>query len=744
MSPPATRRDVLRRQRRLEELAAALAWAWFARAFLRPGRYVTGFDTVSYTGPNLRFSYSELMHGRLPLWNDTIFGGTPHMGNIQTAVLYLPKLLFAGMNLNRAMSLIVASHTALLAVGLIVLVRRLGVRPPGGFVVVLVGLGSGAMLTRTTQFEQILVLAWAPWVLVAIHTVLTSSRPWRAVAGTSLVVAGMVLAGHPQMTYLVGLVAVVWTIGVVISARAWRRIGPLAVAGLAAGCLASLQLLATRAATKGSAITGGRGLDSLRLPDRSIDPRLYLRVLLGTVRNVDPGANAGAFETIGYVGVAAIVLAVVGAVCGVRSVRRRGPVVALAVITVVSVVLAAGSRDGLFRLLYDHLPGFDLMRVSGRWMTIADLAVAVLAAIGIDELIRGEDRLAGRTALAALAVGAVLIGVLGFGDLAVINRDALVGWIGAAVLVGVGAGLGSGISIRGRRVGGGAAVLVLPLAALGFELGLASRHEISLRIAAGASFTNYTSTPTEWLKGQAGWELALTGDRIGDNEYLIPGLRPNANTFFGIRSIDGYDGGVQVSKRWLGVVSRLTGSDNFELTLRSQAPTVIDPALAARFGVRWVLSDIGQASARLPGWRGPVVGDDRFEVYENPLWVGDAVIRRSGQPDTTATLSRLAPRRMTATASLTTPARLVVSSQWDEGWKIRVDGRAAHSIVADDYLLAVDLPAGEHRVTFSYDPDWVTPGVLATLVGLGIVVGTLAIDRRRHRPTPASTGLPTG
>ena len=97
MNIAPTWRDTGWRAKRAEELAVVAMTAWFARVFIDPRRYVTGFDTVAYSAPNLRFTLTELTSGRIPLWNDTIFGGAPHLGNTQTGSLYLPKLLVVGL-----------------------------------------------------------------------------------------------------------------------------------------------------------------------------------------------------------------------------------------------------------------------------------------------------------------------------------------------------------------------------------------------------------------------------------------------------------------------------------------------------------------------------------------------------------------------------------------------------------------------------------------------------------------------
>ena len=766
MSVAPTWRDTGWRAKRVEELAVVAMTAWFARVFIDPRRYVTGFDTVAYSAPNLRFTLTELTSGRIPLWNDTIFGGAPHLGNTQTGSLYLPKLLVVGMNLNRAMSLLVAGHLLLLGVGLLALMRRLGCRPPAGFTAALAGVGCGAVLTRSVQFEQILVIAWAPAVLVGIHAVVTSPRVWRATAGTALVMTGMVLAGHPQMTYLVGTMAGVWTISVVVSTRAWSRLRHLTTAAVAAGCLCGLQLLATRAATQSSAIGGGRSFETLRLPDRSIQPGLMARVLLGTVRDIDPGFNAGAFETVGYVGAAVGALAIVGVAAHLRSGPRRPLVVGLAVMAIVSATLATGARTALFELAFNHLPGFDLMRVSARWITVTDLALAVLAGLGIDALMRtarsraptratvdaAVDAAGGAavgvgtavgaavgavgvgTAVGAVGVGTAIVAALAVAGRVEIDATAATGWLVGLALVLVSMVIArrpARHEDRPQRPWIGMIVAAMAIAGVAFELGAASRHAVSLQVASRASFTNYTSDATEWLKGQSGWSIALTGDRLSEPPYLVPALRPNTNTLFGIRSLDGYDGGVQVSKRWMSMLGTFTAHPNFELTMRAQLPERLDPAAFAGFGVRWVLTDVGTAGDRLVGWRGPVIADSAFEVYENPEWIAETVFRRAGQTDIPVASVRLSPTVIESHVAQDAAGDVVASAQWDAGWRASIDGRPAATKAIDHFMLGVEVPAGTHDVRFDYRPGWLVPGLLVMLLGVLLVMAMLVADDRR-------------
>ena len=52
-----------------------------------------GGDLVSFLFPTYRFAASSLHSGHWPLWNPYLYGGAPHVGDIQAGFLYPPNLL---------------------------------------------------------------------------------------------------------------------------------------------------------------------------------------------------------------------------------------------------------------------------------------------------------------------------------------------------------------------------------------------------------------------------------------------------------------------------------------------------------------------------------------------------------------------------------------------------------------------------------------------------------------------------
>lgn len=745
-------------------LAAAL---WLAWPYWRPDRYVAGFDTAAYSGPNLRVTLDAWGAGRIPWWNDRIFGGVAHLGNTQTGALYPLRVLAAPFSVNRGLNLLIAVHLVLFVTGMWWLARRLALRPPAGFVAAFVAGAGGAAMVKTIQFEQYLVLAWVPVVLVAVHAVVTGGRPWRAAAGLAACGSAALLAGHPQITYLAGCLAVVWGGGLLVASRAWRRALPLAVAGALMVLTCALQLLATVAAARASAVSGSRVLRDLALPERAVSPNLLVHVLLGTVRDIAPDAFAGSFESIGHVGVAAVLLAAIGLTAAFADPLRRAVAVTLFLGAFGATVLALGSRTVFYRGAYRLVPGFDLARVPARWLGVTAICLALLAGFGVDALVR---RAAGRRELAAagaVAAGIVLVLVLGLADVNFGRRTAaawvLVGALAAAAI----AATRWGVPRLPARAGG-----LLVAAVVALELGTGWLRGAAIRPGYDEPFDAATTPTSTFLAGETGWAVAFTDDGFEDAAQLVTGLRPNGNVLVDVPSLDGYDGGVQVTTRWLTLVERDHDAPNFELPLRNQLALPLDTEELARMYVRWVLIDnTRDAGGHVPGFLGPVLTDDRASVYENPAWRSEATqwFAAVAEPSPTAAarllrddlsafrdtavtgeelalpacatdcspvpleLDRLSPSHVRVTTGAAAASFVSVAGQYDEGWSVTIDGEPGTTTSLDGVFLGAAVPAGAHVVDFRYEPGWALPGLLLSGLGVLATAGLALGEARYHR-----------
>jgi hypothetical protein len=756
-------------------LIVAVVASWATRAFWWPGRYVVTFDGYTYSGPNLELTAAGARRWTLALWNDSIFGGVSHLGNPQAGTLYPPRLLTLLFETNRAMGVLVALHVIVLGLGFVALARNLGccarAATVGGAALVL----SGMTLTKTTQFEQILVIAWMPWLLVAIRRVLRDDRPWRNAGWLAIVTAAVLTAGHPQMVFEAVVLAAAAVIGFVDRAHI-RRLGQLA-GGVALGAvIAAPQLIAAALATRDSAITAGRNPAQLLDPAYSTLPSAGVRALLGSVTVRDPVAFVGGFEAISFVGVALVSLAAIGFVDALGRRDRRQWVIAFTSAAVVSGIWAGGPRTLVFRAARRIVPGFDLARVSSRWLIVVVIVVVLLATSGIDAVLRGEiSRRTIATASGALGIGALVVVLVHVGD-----RTTTIQWLTIAAL-SVGGCL---LATAGRPGARGAAAAAVALLVV-MELGLMSLHSLPQLETVDRPFTSdsYRTATTNWLRGRPGYTISFTDD-LRPPDYAVPGLRPNANVLADVRSIDGYDGGVWITKRWAAALRRLNPTPDVELPLRNAALLPLDTDALGRLGVHYVLIDRSRpVEAMVPGWIGPTVSDDRFVVYENPAWRGEAVAwpsvdaapsdqvpdllrtRSSELRDTLLvaspadalacrsacqpvglTMTRSSPEHASTVVDLTQPSVVTFDQQFDAGWTVTVDGRPADPIEADALVVGVGVGAGRHTIDFRYRPRWLTPAlILAGLgalaaVGLAAGAGDVTWWSRGRRRTP--TGDP--
>ncbi|MEL7207464.1 MAG: hypothetical protein AAGK32_04395, partial [Actinomycetota bacterium] len=690
---------------RLEVIGAVLVTLVVSRNLWLPGRYLSGFDTVAYSGPNLEVTMDAWRSGRLALWNDSIFGGVVHLANPQAGVLYPPKMLALVFDTNQAMGLIVLAHLLLLSLGMLFLVRRLGCRPPAGFVAATVVVANGVVLTRSIQFEQIIVLSWVPLLLLGITAVLSTEgdrRPWAAMAGTAFVTAMALTAGHPQITYHVVFLAGLWTVAMVVRHRWGPRVFDLAAAIGVGVLMAAPHLVAALAGTSDSSLDLGREPEQLLVEGKSVQYTTLLHTLWGTVRDTNEALFVGSFETIGHVGVAVTILALAG--IGVLWRRDERAIAAvLVVLAGLGIVWALGPRTFVFDAAYEIVPGFDAARVAARWMNLLAIAAAIAVAFGIDGL------------RSTTARPSVVLPVVGLGGVALLVAATSLGlpdgatvaaWVVVAVLL-------IGLLAAAARWPHATIVTTAVVVVVVAELAGLSRSSSIDAASSRVSFDELSAAPGDALADRDGLSIAFTDDLLGDTAYLVPGFRPNTNTLADVRSIDGYDGGVQITERWVALIEDLAANPAPDLPIRNNVPLPFTPEVGADLFVRWIVFDDDRSATDvIPGWTETDLEAGEFTVYENPEWVGPAQ-GRSDDGVRALPTDRPDPETVTVEAGGAGDAeRIVVDQQFAPGWTAEADGNDVDVVAADDFFLAADVPAGTQSVTFRYRPAWLLPSLV--------------------------------
>jgi hypothetical protein len=96
------------------------------------------------------------------------------------------------------------------------------------------------------------------------------------------------------------------------------------------------------------------------------------------------------------------------------------------------------------------------------------------------------------------------------------------------------------------------------------------------------------------------------------------------------------------------------------------------------------------------------------------------------------------PGTVTLRASLRQGGLVVLNERWHPGWQARVDGRAHHVHRVNYVLQGVNLPAGNHTITWSYRAPGLRAGLVITALAVltataGIATPLVARRRRRTR-----------
>ncbi len=168
--------------------------------------------------------------------------------------------------------------------------------------------------------------------------------------------------------------------------------------------LGAAQLLPGLAATGEAVRSGGVAYEFSAM--FSVPPENFLTLfapwVMGDMTSVPYWGRCYLWEMCFFVGTGGLLLASFG--LAKRSEKHDS--LRLAVVLVVSGLLALGAHTPIHHLLYDVLPGFSSFRGSSKFLFFAGLLLALFAGMGLDRLLRGE-----RFPL-ALGIGGAVLGLI--------------------------------------------------------------------------------------------------------------------------------------------------------------------------------------------------------------------------------------------------------------------------------------------------------------------------------------------
>jgi hypothetical protein len=801
-----------------ESLLAAALFALFVLAYLWPAllggemlsplsslyggtpwRGLQPADLSNYLNPLLadvptadypwRFLARELIReGTFPAWNPYVFAGIPFFANPQTMILSPFSVPLWVLPLHYAVGLAAALVLWTAAFGTYLLVRELGLRFLPGLLAGVAYALCSFHVVWLTHGSLPAVSAVLPWMLWLIERLVRRGAP-AAALGLALATAVAVAGGHPgtQVHALgaAGLYAVLRVVfaGDLAGSVRLRRLALAAGALFLGVALVAVmfvpELLASRGTLGTQARAGGGELPGTHMPLgallSTVFPDWWGRPSALAVEGPRFHAQAGLDvevtfnERTFFAGVVALLLAAVALLAPGRRPAQL-PFVVLGVLALAVPLHAPG-----IYWLVEHLPGFALVQ-NQRMHFVFELAVAVLAAFGLDALLDG--RAGRRVQLAPL--GALLVAAVAVAVLRPDGED--VRQVAEHFLTGADVAARAALSLTSigwfLLLACGVGAVLLAMRRWSARLGLLAALLVVLAAFDMLRFADGYQPMGDSAKVIPPKTPAIRFLERHADEGRVVGLRfafPNDWTLvYGLRDVRGYDPpypSLRLYRLWLLANPGQGDWEGFRIgAIQGPAHQVMNV-----LGARWVVGDPETRIDPLasPGVRTAYRGRDAI-VFENTraaprafvpqtvtLAEGEeaadatlaedgfdlrqaAVVER-GQPSA-AELATAAPVHGTAAVTAETNARVELRATLDrrglvvlddalfEGWRVEVDGRPAPVVRVDSVLRGVVVPAGTHRVVWSYTVPGIRLGAAVSLLALlALVAGAVSLRLRARR-----------
>lgn len=784
------------RRRRLREdlgavallLLAALGFFWRVLLTSDAWKPAGGGDLVSFLFPTYRFAAARLWAGDLPLWNPHLYGGAPFLADMQSGLFYPPNLLLfllaPGFGYG-VMQWLAAGHVFLAGVTMYLCLRYLapgrGLRVPAALVGALAYMFSGMFVVHFGNLNLIAVAAWLPLVFLLFwRAVLARSLGLAAGAGVALGLSTLV--GHLQVTLMAGLalglaaaVAVVqelarrgrlsgreapaagrardlpWWAG-----RRWQPAWPLLALAVTAAVALGLAALVLLPALEYARLSPRAALPYREAARYSLVPALLGQLLVPALfSSREPALYWGVWDRVaaGYVGLLPLILA------GLALLLRRGRRIALlAVLGAAAFLLALGSESVFHGWAYRLLPGFGQIRAPARFVLLVDFALAGLAALGLDQLLRPLDRRARRTLDAAwrflLYLGGAAAVVGGAWAYLVVyqaqDRDPTLFWRVSAATNGVILALvllGAGLAWLGARRTGRLRRRTLSWLAVGL---------VFFDLASLGAYVDLGFEPPTAGYDHPGVVQFLRQDpdffRIDSRTDVADEWQPDLALMGGLYDVGGVDNPLvvaDVARYWEGLGGRSTALYDFwgVKYVIARKDTVLD-------WDKFSLAYEGDPGVNV--YRNEMVLPRALVVYQ--AWAAadqetawDLIHRPDFDPASAVVLEGIAAAqggvppaggsarvvdygtdRLEIEVDSPEVGYLVLSEPYYPGWQAEVDGEPTEILRANYAFRAVPVPAGVHRVTMAFRPaTW--RGGLAITLGMMVLLGVWAVVAWRRR-----------
>jgi hypothetical protein len=720
-------------------------------------------DLIREMIPWTNLAWTQVHHGILPLWNPYSALGAPLAFNWQSATFSLPALLGYLVPVRYDFTVQVLFTLVVAGSGAYVLgrVMQLGV----------LGAAMGATVFELGgAFSAVLgwpiasVMSWCGWLFALGVLIVRGRHRRRDTILFAVVLALSIYSGEPDTLAVVLLsLAVFLAVLLVIRARRHtskaigRPVLDLAVGSVAGLGLAAPLLLPTAQLTINSVRGEGRHpgfplYETLHLVFQTFNGLALAGS--GFVAGVASGnrfdaKGLGYVPTADYIGVIAVVLAVIAAVM-----RRRQP--AVMALTVVAIMCGCLVYVTPLVSFLNRLPGLGEIRWV-REIQVLAFASAILSGVGVDIVARSKNSLAVRRGLGVgfgvATAGLLAVWLFGRGHLpsveATIRAKSFI-WPAAEVAVGLAVFGLLVIMSRRQTVSAPSSHRRLHdpgwIAAVIF-LFSSTAFLVDLGAPWWSSSSSYLATTSAVTTLQRAVGTSIVG--FGNQSCLYRptmGIQPDVNVAYGVHELDSYD---PLTPEALFTAWKATSGHSpmppgptTVVPVSLFCPAIKTTAEARLFGVGFVL-EIGKK----PGPPGSVfvtkLGNEKlYRIPGASVATLTSLPADGSMPPVTAVGKPVAvsypnPTSWKLVTHATSPQVLRLRLTDVPGWHASIDGKPLKLQQFNQAMLEATIPAGTHTIELNYWPDAFSVGIAFAAITVVVLILAVVFARRRERRNTA-------
>ena len=714
----------------------------------------------------VRVGELSLKAGVYPLWNPYVFAGMPSFASgAYNPLIYPPDWPVA--ILQKVLPLPgmfwMLLYYFLAGLGTYLLARHWGASKTGAIVA-----GVAFMVTPNLvangahgHGSQMVNEAYLPWMLWLTSRIWRDAK-WSDVATLALLVGFQLLRGHVQIAYYgwlaMGLLSVFELVRHLSSPGGAKGSGVrILQLGLALGlgfALSSFFSLPIREYAQESirANGAGGGVSYDYATGWSLGPIETLTFLVPGALGFGGATYWGTMpftDFPNYMGLAILLCAFLAIAAG----QRRFTAAYLLVLAMFALLVALGKHSAVYNFLFAHMPYFNKFRVPVMILILVQLAVAVLAGLGLTAVAEATTDPAKRARMTRWT--GILLVLVAIGFVSGLMGDA---WRDAYTRAALASRPGmdpSAIDVGYRGFHSDLVrVTALALVALGaLFASLKGRIPAAWAIGIVGAITLVDLLPIDnrLMKDVIGPPTVLTaaGERDEVIDFLVQRkqaegefrvfpvreFQGNRYSGFALASLGGYhaakpklyqaflDGkGIQSPIAW-----RLLNVKYIVYPGLLPPSFGLSEVFRGRQDVVYQFAGALPRATLVPAYR-IVPHDQQLAAYTDSTTDPANVTLLAEEPGITpapggtVTIDRYGLNKVELSTDTPGPSILRLADLAFPGWRVTIDGKPAKTLVADYMLRAVAVPAGKHKVTWEFHDPAFEKGLKISFAAFGVIL----------------------